>query len=146
MGYSMIRTCGKCGRDNRVPAKYLAKVGRCGVWGEELAALGEPLDVGEAEFDEIVGTVTVPVLVDFWAEWCGPCRMAAPEVKTLAKEMAGNLVVLKVDTDWESRLAGRYGVQSIPNFKVFHQGRVVFDRSGVAPAREMKRWVESAVK
>jgi thioredoxin 2 len=144
MSYTTIRECAACGARNRVPARYLARVGKCGVCGGVLGALAAPLDVGEAEFYEIIGAVDVPVLVDFWAEWCGPCRMAGPEVKKVAAEMAGRAVVLKVDTEAEPGLGARQGVRSIPNFQVFVKGRVVFERAGVAPAGEMRRWIELA--
>ncbi|MCX6613091.1 MAG: thioredoxin domain-containing protein [Acidobacteria bacterium] len=99
MAYSRLLTCAACGTQNRIPARYLASTGKCGVCKAVLAPLGFPLDVDEAGFDAIVGAAKVPVLVDFWAEWCGPCKMAAPEVKELAREMAGKAIVLKVDTD-----------------------------------------------
>jgi thioredoxin 2 len=84
------------------------------------------------------------ILVDFWAEWCGPCRMAAPEVRELAREMAGKALVLKVDTEKHPQVAARFGVQSIPNFVVLRDGRVVFQRAGLAPRAEMRRWLETA--
>ncbi|HTQ05626.1 MAG TPA: thioredoxin domain-containing protein, partial [Polyangiaceae bacterium] len=92
----MVRRCSACGQDNRVPARHLAHAGRCGACKATLPPLAQPLEVDEREFDEIVASATVPVLVDFWAPWCGPCRMVAPEVAKAAEKLAGKGVVLKV--------------------------------------------------
>src|SRR5439155_8506347 len=112
---SIVRTCAGCGAKNRIPGKHLADTGHCGQCKAALPPLGEPLDVDEAQFDAIIQASPVPVFVDFWAAWCGPCRMAAPHVKKLATDMAGKAVVLKVDTDQHQELAGRFGVRGIPN-------------------------------
>lgn len=142
MAYSRLLTCAACGTQNRIPARYLASTGKCGVCKAVLAPLGFPLDVDEAGFDAIVGAAKVPVLVDFWAEWCGPCKMAAPEVKELAREMAGKAIVLKVDTDANQALGARFRVQSIPNFMVFKEGQVVKQQAGVVPRSTMRGWLE----
>lgn len=140
----MIRACTACGQKNRVTAEHLADTGRCGACKAPLPALDEPVAVSAAEFDEIVRGARVPVLVDFWAAWCGPCRAAAPEVSRTAKAMAGRGVVLKVDTEREPGLAARYGVQGIPNFLVLQAGKVVRQQSGVVGSSVMEAWLQEA--
>jgi len=109
-----------------------------------LRPVSDPLEVDASAFDEIVAGARVPVLVDFWASWCGPCKMAAPEVHKLAQEMEGRALVLKVDTEAHPALAARFGVQSIPNFVVLRGGKAVFQRAGLAPRAEMRRWLQSS--
>jgi thioredoxin 2 len=144
LAYSLVRKCPACGKGNRVPAGHLAHTGRCGACKAALPAVDEPLDVDDAAFAGIVAEATVPILTDFWAAWCGPCRMAAPEVHALAREMAGRALVLKVNTEDSPQTAARFGVQSIPNFVVLREGRVTFQQAGLAPRAEMRRWLESA--
>ena len=100
------------------------------------------MEVTAEMFRDVVQNAQVPVLVDFWAAWCGPCRMVAPEVEALAKEMAGRLIVLKVDTEREQGIAAEYRIQSIPHFVVFRNGQVVAQRSGAMQRSELRRWVE----
>ncbi len=145
MTYSIIRTCTACGAKNRVPAGRLADAGRCGACKAPLGPADEPITAGDqALFDAITHEASVPVLVDFWAEWCGPCRMSAPEVRELAREMAGKALVLKVDIEAHPELAARFGIQAIPYFLVFREGKLAFRRAGAAPRQEMRRWLELA--
>jgi thioredoxin 2 len=95
-------------------------------------------------FDEIIRSSRVPILVDFWADWCGPCRAAAPEIARTAKNMAGQAIVLKVDTDKNQQLAARFAVRGIPNFAVFSGGKLVKQQAGVVGHDVMEDWLRSA--
>jgi thioredoxin 2 len=123
-----------------VPARHLADTGRCGSCKAALPPASEPIEAGPAEFAEIAREAEVPILVDFWAPWCGPCHMAAPEVRELAREMAGKALVLKVNTEEHPELPAQFRIQAIPAFVLLRRGRVVFQRAGVAPRSEMRRW------
>ena len=139
----VIRTCEVCGQKNRIAATHLADTGRCGACKAALPPLGEPLQVDTALFDEIVQSSRVPILVDFWADWCGPCRAAAPEVARTAKDMAGQALVLKVDTDKNQQLAARFAVRGIPNFAVFSAGKLIKQQAGVVDHEIMEGWLRS---
>ncbi len=142
MAFSTISVCPSCGTQNRIPANHLADTGRCGKCKTSLSPVGEPLEVDASAFDQVVAGSKVPVLVDFWASWCGPCKMAAPDVQQLARERAGRALVLKVDTDANPALAARFNIQSIPNFIVLRGGQVAMQKAGVTPRSEMRRWLE----
>ena len=132
MGYFRC-ACGAFGEDEK-----------CGACGKALERSGEPQDVDGAELKRAIAESPVPILVDFWAEWCGPCKMAAPVIDQIARSMKGNLVVLKLDTDANPELMARAGIQGIPTFILFAGGGELARHSGMMPPAEMKRWLMAA--
>ncbi len=131
----MIRTCPSCGAKNRIPFSRLHQRPKCGKCKEPLPLVDAPYAVpDEATFETMVAESSVPVLVDFWAAWCGPCRMIAPELEKLARDRAGRLLVAKVDTEALPGLAARFGVRGIPTLVLFEHGREKNRVSGAMPA------------
>jgi thioredoxin 2 len=140
----LVRICNSCRQKNRVPAKHLAEIGHCGACKSPLPPVNEPLEVDPELFDEITQNARVPVLVDFWAAWCGPCQMSAPEVARTAADMAGRAVVIKVDTERYPELAARFKVRGIPNFVVFYAGRPTTQQAGLVDHTQMENWLRAA--
>ncbi len=140
----MILKCPSCGRKNRSPAERLNEIGRCCACKAEISPVARPIEADPETFREITREAKVPVLVDFWAAWCGPCKVAAPEVERTAAEMAGRALVLKVDTERHPQLAAQFGVQGIPNFVVMKGGLLLFQQAGLVGSAQMKQWLVQA--
>jgi thioredoxin 2 len=143
--FSITGACPACGQRNRIPAGHLADRGRCGACKRALPAHSEPINVDEVSFAEIVTTETVAIFADFWAPWCGPCLIAAANMKRLALEATGNALILKINTDECPQLAEKFGVETIPQFVLLRGGHRVFQHAGLVPYPEMRRWIEEPI-
>jgi thioredoxin 2 len=140
MDADLIR-CPNCGRKNRVPA-VAAGTPRCGNCHRPLPWI---VDAGDDTFTEVAEKATVPVVVDLWAPWCGPCRMVSPALAQVATELAGRIKLVKVNVDESPRLQQRFGVQAIPTLLVLRDGQLVAQQTGAAPAPALRAWVDQAL-
>jgi thioredoxin 2 len=138
----VITACRQCGRANRLGYASLGKAGRCGQCKQDLPAPDAPLEaVDTAVFDAVAQSSRLPLVVDFWAEWCGPCRMVAPELERVARSNAGRLLVVKVNTDVLQDVAARYRIRSIPTLAVVHDGRELDRMAGAHSAPDIEAFV-----
>jgi thioredoxin 2 len=133
--------CPSCGQRNRVSVGRLADRPVCGRCKQGLTP-AEPVEATDATFDEEVVHSPLPVLVDFWADWCGPCRMVAPVLRDIAKERAGRVKIVKLDVDANPITASRFRVQSIPALKLFRDGRLVDELAGALPKPQLLGWLD----
>ncbi len=137
----MELVCPNCNTINRVPEARLGDGPVCGRCGAGLAG-DVPVELGEAGFERYLARSGLPVLVDFWAAWCGPCRAMAPQFAQAARAMAGRVLFAKLDTEAAPGVSARLGIRSIPTLALFSGGRELARASGAMPAAELVRWVE----
>jgi len=130
----LVVPCESCGQKNRLPYGRLGDPLRCARCKEPMAAPALP-----------IGSASLPVIVDYWAPWCGPCRMVAPELQKVAARQAGRVLVVKVNTDEVSDLGQRFGIKSIPTMAVFSGGKEVARTSGARPAADIEAFLDQAV-
>jgi thioredoxin 2 len=138
---SRVQACPSCGTRNRIPSSASGRP-RCSECRTDLPWLADATD---ADYDAVVGASSLPVLVDCWADWCGPCRMVSPIVEQAAADRAGQLKVVKVDVDANPQVASRLGVQGIPALFLVRRGRVVDQQVGAVPKHALDAWLDRAL-
>jgi thioredoxin 2 len=138
---SSIITCPNCGKKNRVPAAADSRP-RCGNCHQWLPWIAE---AGDDDYAEVVERSPVPVLVDMWATWCGPCRMVSPALEQLATERRGQIKLVKIDVDKAPLLSQRFSIQAVPTLMVVDNGQIVARQAGAAPVPQLRRWLDDAL-
>ena len=142
---ALIVACPACNTLNRAPREKLAAGGgKCGQCGSPLFE-GHPMALNAQSFETHAAKSDIPLVVDFWAPWCGPCKAMAPQFEQAASELEPKVRFAKVNTDEEQQLAGRFGIQGIPTMILFQRGREVARQSGLMNAAGIERWVEQAL-
>jgi thioredoxin 2 len=142
----VVVPCSQCGRANRIPFEALTKTTRCGQCRNHIAPPAVPIEITDsAAFDAAAAASPLPILVDFWAPWCGPCRMVAPELERVARASAGRYLVVKVNTDEHTDLASHFRIRSIPTLALLSGGHEIDRIAGVRPAQEIEAFAARAL-
>lgn len=137
--------CPACSAVNRIPPGKPTTEARCGKCHQPLFS-GTPAELTAANFDKMITRNGIPVVVDFWAEWCGPCKMMAPEFKKAAQALEPTVRFAKLDTEAAQAQAAAHGIRSIPTMILFRAGREVARQSGAMPAGQIVQWVRDAMR
>lgn len=142
----LVRACPQCGQANRLTYERLGAIFRCASCKTELPAPDHPLEIPSAAvFDALITRAAQPVLADFWAPWCGPCRMIAPELEKVAQSGSGRWLVVKVNTESLPDVAARFRIKGIPTLALFQNGRETARQSGVMPATAVVQFIQSHI-
>jgi thioredoxin 2 len=141
MNHEAILRCKSCGTKNRVKLEKIASLPRCGRCGHQISVPDRTIGIGESELAREVLNETIPTAVDFWAPWCGPCRMMGPILDDIAKRYAGRIKVVKINSDENPNLSMKFGIQGIPTLILFRDGKEVDRLVGAAPKEQLLRFL-----
>lgn len=141
----IIQPCPACGTANRIAYAKVSSQGRCGTCKADLPLVASPAEISDIEaFSALVSQSPLPVVIDFWVPWCGPCQMMAPEFAKAAAQAAGEALFVKVNTDEQPQIAGQFRIQGIPAFALLKNGKLVSQTSGFQPAARLLTWVRQS--
>ncbi|HFE38987.1 MAG TPA: thioredoxin TrxC [Gammaproteobacteria bacterium] len=144
MNETLIIACPNCNQLNRVPKEKLAEGGKCGSCKSPLI-LKTPLALNQQSFDKHVLKSDLPILLDFWAPWCGPCKAMSPVLEEAASLLSNRIRVAKVNTEKEPALASKFNIRSIPTLAIFHKGKEIGRSAGAMPLAQLQQWINNTL-